>query len=229
MAMHRWSFSKAARARSRLASARRLVVLLAVGATVLAIVTPDATRAAQADGAWPAGARSMAGTVASHWAANVPATARLGAEPPGHCRRLDSEHAGCRIAIAVLANGDVGRRPWRCSATVMVSRAGDRLAGWRTHTRCTPFPPPSAVPDPAAALGTAVALHANGDIACLPAGSARVTCVMSYAAPTGQPCMGAASVPLSRPARSVALASQAPMSRGDGSSCWSAPRTKSPP
>jgi hypothetical protein len=199
--MHRWSFTRAGRARSRCASAPRLLVLLTLGATALAIVTP----AAQADGAWPAAARSMARTVAVRWAANMPATARLGAEPLGSCRRLDGRHAACPIGIAVIASGDAGRRPWRCSATVMVSRAGDELAGRRAHTRCAPFPPPSAVPDPAAALGMAVALGANGDIACLPASSGRVTCVMRYAATTGARCMGAASVPLSRPERSVAL------------------------
>jgi hypothetical protein len=191
MAMHRWSFTRPARARA----------LIAVGATALAIVTP----AAQADGAWPAAARSMAGSVALRWAANMPATARLGAEPPGSCRRLDGRHAACRIGIAVLAMGDAGPRPWRCSATVMVSRAGDELAGRRVHTRCAPFPPPSAVPDPAAALGAAVALGANGDIACLPVNRGRVTCVMRYAPTTGTPCVGAASVPLSQPERSVAL------------------------
>jgi hypothetical protein len=54
----------------------------------------------------------------------------------------------------------MGRRPWRCSATVLVSRTRGRLAGERTNTRCAPFPPPAAVPDPAAALGTAFALDA---------------------------------------------------------------------
>jgi hypothetical protein len=181
-------------------------LLLIVGAIAAASAMPDATRASHAEtGAWPAGARSMARTVAVHWAADVPATARLGTEPPGRCRPLNGRHAACPIAIVVLASDAKGRRPWRCSATVLVSRAGDRLATERQNTRCTPFPTPSAVPDPAAAIGTAVALDANGDIACLPAGDARVTCVMRYTAPTAGHCIAAASVPHRRPARSVAL------------------------
>jgi hypothetical protein len=120
----------------------------------------------------------MATTVALRWSASVPATARLDAEPTGRCRRLDGRHAACPIAITVLANDATRQRPWRCSATVRVPRTGDQLAGQRTDTRCTPFPPPPAVPDPAAALGTAFALDANGDIACLPASDGRVTCVM---------------------------------------------------
>jgi hypothetical protein len=71
----------------------------------------------------------------------------------------------------------------------------------KSGTHCKPFPRPAAVPDPAAALGAAVALHANGDISCLPAGTGHVTCVMTTAAR----CLGAASVPLRRPAQSVAL------------------------
>jgi hypothetical protein len=181
-------------------------LLLIVGAIAVATAVPDVTRASHAEaGAWPAAARSMARTVAVHWSANVPATARLGAEPPSRCRRLDGRHAACPIAIAVLASDANGQRPWRCSATVVVSRSGDRLAAQRRNTRCTPFPSPSAVPDPAAAVGTAVALDANGDIACLPGGDGRVTCVMRYTAPTAGHCIAAASVPHRRPARSVAL------------------------
>jgi hypothetical protein len=181
-------------------------LLLIVGVIAAASAMPDATRASHAHaGAWPAGARSMARAVALHWSAHVPVAARLGAEPAGRCRRLDGRHAACPIAIAVLASDAKGRRPWRCSATVLVSRAGDRLATERQNTRCTPFPPPSAMPDPAAAIGTAVALDANGDIACLPAGDGRVTCVMRYTAPTAGHCIAAASVPHRRPARSVAL------------------------
>jgi hypothetical protein len=181
-------------------------LLLIVGVIAAASAMPDATRASHANaGAWPAGARSMARTVAVHWSADVPVAARLGAEPADSCRRLDGRHAACPIAIAVLASDAKGRHPWRCSATVLVSLTGDRLATERKNTRCTPFPRPSAVPDPAAAVGTAVALDANGDIACLPAGDGRVTCVMRYTAPTAGRCIAAASVPHRRPARSVAL------------------------
>ena len=181
-------------------------ILLLVGTIALATAMPGATRAdTPAPGAWPAVARSTAGTVALRWSANVPATARLGAEPPGRCRRLDGRHAACPIAIAVLASDARGQRPWRCSATVLVSRTGDQLTGRRTNTRCTPFPHPSAVPDPATAIGTAYALGANGDIACLPASDRRMTCVMSYAGPTSQQCIAAASVPPGRPAHSTAL------------------------
>jgi hypothetical protein len=156
-------------------------------------------------GAWPAAARAMAGTVAARWAAGVRASAKLGAEPPGSCRRLDGRHAACPIGIAVLANGPAGRRPWRCSATVLVARAGTGLAGRRMNSRCAPFPSPPAIPDPAAAIGTAVALQANGDIACLPANDARVTCVMTYVARSSERCTAAASVPLRRLPSSVAL------------------------
>jgi hypothetical protein len=177
-----------------------------VGAIAVATAMPGATRASHAHAdAWPAAARSMAHTVAVRWSAEVSAAARLGAEPPGRCRRLDGRHAACPIAIAVLANDAKGRRPWRCSAIVRVARAGDRFATQRTSTRCTPFPPASAVPDPAVALGTAVALDANGDIACLPANDGRVTCVMRYTAPTAEHCIAAASIPHRRPARSIAL------------------------
>jgi hypothetical protein len=191
--------------------------LLVLGAIVLTMLMAGHARASQTqvDGAkhsqpaaadaWPTAARSTARSVALRWSANVPATARLGAEPPARCRRLDGRHAACPIAIAVLARDARGQRPWRCSATVLVSHTRGRLAGERTNTRCAPFPPPSAVPNPAAALGTAFALDANGDIACLPASDGRVTCVMRYAAPTAERCIGAASVPLRRPARSNAL------------------------
>jgi hypothetical protein len=183
------------------------------GASQTHVEDANHSQTAAAD-AWPTVARSLARTVAVRWSANVSATARLGAEPPGRCRRLDGRHAACPIAIAVLARDTTGRRPWRCSATVLVSRTGSGLAGQRTKTRCGRFPPPSAVPDPAAALGTAFALHANGDIACLPASDGRVTCVMRYAAPTAERCIGAASIPLRRPARSIALG--APLCRPQG-------------
>src|SRR5215218_8740040 len=192
---------------SRFAPSRwQLLVLLTLGAIALGTGTPEVGRAHSAPAsAWPAGARSTARTVALRWSANVDASARVGAESPARCRRLDGRHAACPIAITVLARDARGRRPWRCSATVLVSRTGARLAARRTNTRCTPFPPPSAVPDPAAALGTALALDANGDIACLPASDGRVTCVMSYTAPTAEHCIGAASVRFRRPARAVAL------------------------
>jgi hypothetical protein len=184
----------------------QLLALLTVGAIALATAMPVLARTeTPPTDAWPAAARSTARTAALRWSANVPATARLGAEPPGRCRRLDARHAACPIAITVLASDAARRRPWRCSATVRVARTGDRLAGQRTNTRCTPFPRPSAMPDPAAALGTALALDANGDIACLPASNGRVTCVMRYVAPTSAHCIGAASVPRGRPARSIAL------------------------
>jgi hypothetical protein len=57
----------------------------------------------------------------------------------------------------------------------------------------------------AALFGTAFALDAVGDLACLPAGAGRTTCVMSYAATTGQRCLRAASVPRAVIARSRAL------------------------
>jgi hypothetical protein len=177
-----------------------------VGVIAVATALPGAALASQAPaGEWPATARSMARTVAVKWSADVPASARLGTEPPSSCRRMDARHAACPIAIAVLARDRKGRQPWRCSATVLVSRAGERFATERRNTHCTPFPPPSAVPDPAAAVGTAVALEANGDIACLPAGDGRVTCVMRYTTPTAGHCIAAASVPHRRPARSVAV------------------------
>jgi hypothetical protein len=150
-----------------------------------------------------AAAQKLAGVVAVHWAAKAPTT--LGAEPPGPCLRLDARHAACPIGIALLVHHASTRRPWRCSAKVLVARAGGRLAARRTGTHCAPFPPPATVPDPAAALGTAFVLDAIGDIACLPAGAGRTTCVLSYVARTAERCIRAASVPLATPARSVAL------------------------
>jgi hypothetical protein len=171
-------------------------MLLVVGALALATAMPAAARASQTD---------VAHAVALRWSASVPERARLGAEPPSRCRRVDARHAACPIAIVVLARGARGQRPWRCAATVVVSRTGHGLAAKRTNTHCTPFPSPSATPEPAAALGTAVALDANGDVVCLPASDGRMTCVMSYAARTSKRCAAAASVPVRRPARSVAL------------------------
>jgi hypothetical protein len=154
---------------------------------------------------WPAAARAEANAGAARWSADVLPAARLGAEPPGRCTQIDTAHAACPIAIVVWARDYAGRRPWRCSATAVVSRAGDRLTSRRTATRCAPFPRPAAVPDPAASLGAAVALGANGDLACLPANDSRTTCVMTYVARTGERCLRAASVPPGRPARAVAL------------------------
>jgi hypothetical protein len=199
MALHVWFFTRPA-----WPGARRLLIVT-IAATVAVCLTAAVTHASQRHGAWPETARSMAHAVALRWSADVPATARVGAEPPGGCRRLDRLHVACPIGIVVLANDARGRRPWRCRATVLVSRTNGDLAARRTDTQCAAFPPPSAVPDPAAALGTALALNANGDIACLPATPARTTCVMRYRTPTAQHCLGAASVPTTRPARAIAL------------------------
>jgi hypothetical protein len=111
----------------------------------------------------------------------------------------------CPIGIALLVHDGATRLPWRCSAKVLVWRAGGRLEGRRTATRCVPFPRPTSMPDPAAMVGTAVALDAKGDIARLPAGEGRTTCVLSYVASTAQRCLRAASVPLAKPAHSRAL------------------------
>jgi hypothetical protein len=171
---------------------------LSVAVAVLVALPASAPAAA-----WPAVARSTASAVALHWAASVPTS--LGAEPAEPCRRLDARGAVCPIGVALLANDGAARRPWRCSAKVLVRRAGGRLEGWRTATRCVPFPRPASVLDPAAMVGTAVALDAKGDIACLPAGEGRKTCVLSYVAPTAQRCIRVASVPLATPAHSRAL------------------------
>jgi hypothetical protein len=168
-------------------------------AVALSVVLPAAAPAA----AWPAIARSTAGVVAVHWAASVRSS--LGAEPAGPCRRMDARRAVCPIGIALLVDDGATRLPWRCSAKVLVWRAGGRREGRRTATRCVPFPRPTSMPDPAAMVGTAVALDAQGDIACLPAGEGRTTCVLSYVASTAQRCIRAASVPLAKPAHSRAL------------------------
>jgi hypothetical protein len=172
-------------------------------AVALSIVLPAAATAA----AWPAVARSTASAVVVQWAASLPAS--LGAEPAGTCRRTDARRAVCPIGIALLVNDGATRRPWRCSAKVLVRRAGGRLEGRRTTTRCVPFPSPASVPDPAAIVGTAVALDAKGDIACLPAGEGRTTCVLSYVARNAERCLRAASVPLVAPAHSSALGAAA--------------------
>jgi hypothetical protein len=174
------------------ASALGVVVALSV---VLPAVAPATT--------WPAIARSTASAVAVHWAASVPSS--LGAEAAGPCRRMEARRAVCPIGIALLVNDGTTRLPWRCSAKVLVWRADGRLEGRRTATRCVPFPRPASMPDPAAMVGTAVALDAKGDIACLPAGEGRTTCVLSYVASTAQHCIRAASVPLAKPAHSRAL------------------------
>jgi hypothetical protein len=43
-----------------------------------------------------------------------------------------------------------------------VSRAGGHVAARRSRARCTPFPPLIAIPDAAAAFGTAFVLGATG-------------------------------------------------------------------
>jgi hypothetical protein len=187
MGMHRWSFTTAG------ASA-----VLAVGAIVVGTALPGFALASH-------GAIAAADAAARAWAADVPASARLGAEPAGRCRRVDDRHAACPIAIVVLAHDSAGRRPFRCSANVRVSRTADRVAGQRTDTRCRPFPPLTDLADPLGALGTAFALSANGDVTCLPANAGRVTCVMRYPGPAATRCFGAASVPRARLERSVAL------------------------
>jgi hypothetical protein len=178
----------------------RFLSLLTVGA----IVSAAAASAVQAAGPSPEDARSTARAVALRWAANVPNAARLGTEPTGQCRRVDPERYACPIAIVVLGNDGKARRPWRCSATALIT--GDReLHGRRTRTHCAPFPPATTPPDPAGAIGTALALQANGDTACLPAHDRRVTCVMRYRGPNATHCLGAASVPVQRLIRSIAL------------------------
>jgi hypothetical protein len=195
MALQRWFPAKDAFALTALCA------LLMVCAIAVAAVMPQITRAS-ASGAWPADARSMAGNLALRWAAKVPDTARLGAEPPGSCQRLDRRQAACSIAIVVLVSDGTGTRPWRCAATALVSRGG---AARRVRTRCTPFPTPSVAPTPVETLGTAYALQANGDTACLPANGGRTTCVMRYRGSPATRCVGAASVPRTRPERSFAL------------------------
>jgi hypothetical protein len=111
----------------------------------------------------------------------------------------------CPIGIALLVDDGATRRPWRCLARVLVWRAGGRVEGRRTATRCVRFPRPASVPDPAAMVGTAVALDAKGDVACLPAGEGRTTRVLSYVARTAERCIRAASVPLAKPGHSRAL------------------------
>jgi hypothetical protein len=192
MRMHQWG-------------PRDLFLALALLGVWLLLVLPNGAGATTSTDGWAATARATAGTVAQRWSADIPADARLGAEPVNRCSRVDGRHATCHVAIALLASDHSGRRPWRCTTTVMVSRTSGRPATRRTGSRCTPFPKPAAVPDPRAALGTAHALGAVGDLACLPAGSGRVTCVLRYRGPEATQCLGAASVPLHRFAGAVAL------------------------
>ena len=150
----------------------------------------------------------MARTTTARWLVGVPAASRIGAEPPGLCRRVDRQIAACAIAVVVLVHDANGRRPWRCAATARISLAGDQPSGRRVGTRCARFPSPRTGADPAAALGTAYAVQAAGDVSCLPAGDGRVTCVMSYRTSTGQRCMRAATTPAGRPERSIVLGAQ---------------------
>jgi hypothetical protein len=176
----------------------RLLPLLAVGAIA-------STGATAALGATSHDARSTARAVALRWSADVPATARMGAEPAATCRQLGRGRSTCPIAILILANDGKARRPWRCSATVVVSPTHGALAARRTNTHCVPFPPTTESPDPTGAFGTAFALQANGHTACLRAGYRRMTCVMRYRRPDATHCIAAASVPIRRLERSVAL------------------------
>jgi hypothetical protein len=200
MLTHRWSFAH--RRWQLLMPLLGVVLLVGLLATGAHAKLPPENDAAVA---WPAAARPTAHTMAQRWAADVRADARLGAEPTARCHRLDDRHAACPVAIVILARDAAGQRPWRCTAKVLVYRAAGHVAGTRTDSHCVPFPEPSPVPDPAEMFGTAFALDANGDVACLPGNGHRATCVMSYASPTGGRCFGAASVPLGRPSRAVAL------------------------
>jgi hypothetical protein len=184
---------------------RDLALALALLGVALLLSLPNGASAKLSPDDWATTARATAGTVAQRWSTDVAADARLGAEPAGRCSSTDGRHAACPVAIALLASDGAARRPWRCAATLMVSRAQGRLATRRLHTHCTPFPKPSAMPDPRAALGTAHALGAVGDLACLPAGDGRVSCVATYRGAAGTRCVGAASVPLGRLASAVAL------------------------
>jgi hypothetical protein len=190
-------------------SARRSSLILAgLAALAIAAATPSATPVsahAHPTRAWADDARAMARTTTARWLAGVPAASRIGAEPPGRCRRIDRRVATCSIAVIVLVHDANGRRPWRCAATARVPLAGGGPTGRRIGTRCARFPSPGAVPDPAAALGTAYAVHAAGDVSCLPAGDGRTTCVMRYRTSTGQRCMRAASTPAGRPERTIAF------------------------
>jgi hypothetical protein len=192
MRMHQWTPRDVALA----------LALLGVG---LLLALPNGAGAKPSRDTWPPTARAAAGTAAQRWVADVPAAARLGAEPAGRCRRVDGRNAACPVAIALLANNRAGRQPWRCAATVMVTRTNGRVAARRMGSGCTPFPKPAAMPDPRAALGSAHALGAVGDIACLPGSDGRVTCVVTYRGAGGARCVGAASVPLGRFASAVAL------------------------
>jgi hypothetical protein len=190
-------------------SARRSSFLLAaLAAGAIAAVTLSATPAGahvHSTHAWRDDARAVARATATRWLAAVPATARIGAERPGRCRRVDRKVATCPIAIVVLVHDGDGRRPWRCSATARISLVRDDAAGRRMGTRCVRFPRPGAASDAAAALGTAYAVQAAGDVSCLPTGDGRMTCVMRYRTSTGQRCFRAASTPAGHPERALAL------------------------
>jgi hypothetical protein len=125
-------------------SARRSSLILAVLATLaIAAVTPSITPVGahvRPMRAWPQDAQAMARTATAGWLASVPAPSRIGAEPPGRCRRFARRAVACPIAIVVLVHGAERRRPWRCSATAVVSRRGDRLTARRTDTHCAPLP-----------------------------------------------------------------------------------------
>jgi hypothetical protein len=179
-------------------SCARLLLVLATSAIAVTSVTARASEA-------HVGAVDAARTVALRWFETVPVTARVGAEPPGACRRLDTQRFACTIGIVVLVNDGHSRRPWRCSAMALVSGVGDELRARRANTRCEPFPPLTEVADPAGQIGTAFALHANGNVSCLRAGGGRLTCVMRYRGPTATRCVGAASVPVKDLQRAAAL------------------------
>jgi hypothetical protein len=114
-------------------SARRTSLVLAALATgAIAAATPSATPA----DTWPGAARATARTLTETWASNVRASALVATEPPGRCRKVSRRVADCPIAIVVYVNAESGRRLWRCSATAVVTRRGDRLTGRRVHTHC---------------------------------------------------------------------------------------------
>ena len=133
--MHRWTFTTAG------ASA-----VLAVGAIVL----PGVARASQ-------GAAAAASAAARAWAADVPATARLGAEPAGRCRRLDARRAACPIAVVELLLISPKDQPLHCPPAVTQVHFHDGRLTYRVVSHYAPWRHtggPSAIERASRARGT---------------------------------------------------------------------------
>jgi hypothetical protein len=160
------------------------LVVVAVGWLVLM----PGSASAQTDGAV---ARLVAQQVAEEWSRAEPQL--LGIEPAHSCAPR-SGLMSCKIGMVTVRGSERVQATWHCTATVLVAVALNWRWAQRRGSSCGPMPAPVWPADPVAAFGVARALGVNGELACVPAGRQRQTCVAGWVTGDGRPCVGAVSV-----------------------------------